>query len=47
MKTTAVIAEYNPFHNGHFYQLNKIKETADSDFIIVIMSGEFTRKFDS
>lgn len=44
MKTTAVIAEYNPFHNGHFYQLNKIKETADSDFIIVIMSGEFTQR---
>ena len=24
--TTGIIAEYNPFHNGHKYQINKIKE---------------------
>ena len=44
MKTAAIIAEYNPFHNGHLYQLNKIKEITDSDFIISIMSGNFMQR---
>lgn len=44
MKITAVIAEYNPFHNGHFYQLNTIRKLYDADRIIVIMSGNFTQR---
>lgn len=44
MKTTAIIAEYNPFHNGHKYQLDKIREQTDTDYIIVIISGEFTQR---
>lgn len=44
MKTAAIIAEYNPFHNGHEYQLKKVKEQFKCDFIIVIMSGEFTQR---
>ena len=32
--TTGIIAEYNPFHNGHKYQINKIKEKFNSFLFI-------------
>lgn len=44
MKITGIIAEYNPFHNGHAYQIAKIKEETDSDFVIVAMSGDFVQR---
>ena len=44
MKIAAVIAEYNPFHNGHLYQLNTLRETIGADFIIVVMSGDFMQR---
>ncbi|MCD8123250.1 MAG: nucleotidyltransferase family protein [Clostridiales bacterium] len=44
MKTAAVIAEYNPFHNGHFYQLQEIRRQTGADFIIVVMSGDFVQR---
>lgn len=44
MNVTAVIAEYNPFHNGHLYQLDTIRQTHDADLIIVVMSGDFTQR---
>ena len=44
MKIAAIIAEYNPFHNGHFYQLNTIREKIGADRIIVVMSGNFTQR---
>lgn len=44
MKIAAVIAEYNPFHNGHAYQLNRIKEHYGYDHVIVVMSGDFTQR---
>ncbi|MCR5790188.1 MAG: nucleotidyltransferase family protein [Lachnospiraceae bacterium] len=44
MNTTAIIAEYNPFHNGHSYQLEKAKETAEADFLIVVMSGDYVQR---
>lgn len=44
MKVTAVIAEYNPFHNGHLYQLDTIRQTCDTDSIIVVMSGDFMQR---
>jgi cytidyltransferase-like protein len=43
MEITGIIAEYNPFHNGHLYQINKIKEQGDS-LIIAVMSGSFTQR---
>lgn len=43
MKIASVIAEYNPFHNGHLYQLNKIKEDF-TDNIVVIMSSNFVQR---
>lgn len=44
MKTVGIIAEYNPFHNGHFYQLKKAKEITGADFAVVVMSGDFTQR---
>ncbi len=38
-----IITEYNPFHNGHLYHLNKVKELGDSP-IILVMSGNFTQR---
>ena len=43
MKIASIIAEYNPFHKGHAYQINKIKEDY-TDFIVVIMSGNFVQR---
>lgn len=44
MKVAAVIAEYNPFHNGHLYQLDTIRQTQNADIILVIMSGDFMQR---
>lgn len=41
---SAVICEYNPFHNGHKYQLEQMKK--DSDAVICIMSGDFVQRGD-
>lgn len=47
MKTTALIVEYNPFHNGHQYHLNQSKKITKNDNLIVIMSGNFTQRGDA
>lgn len=44
MGKTALITEYNPFHNGHQYHLNKSREITTNDDIIVIMNGNFTQR---
>lgn len=41
---TAIIAEYNPFHKGHLYHINKTKEKTGDSNIIAIMSGNFTQR---
>ena len=47
MVTVAIICEYNPFHTGHEYQINKIREEFGEDTaIIAIMSGNFTQRGD-
>ncbi len=46
MKITAIIAEYNPFHNGHLKQLRKAKRETGSDALVVVMSGSFTQHGD-
>ena len=47
MKTVAIISEYNPFHNGHLYQVEKIREEfGDDTAIISIMSGNYTQRGD-
>ncbi len=44
MKTTGIIAEYNPFHNGHKYHLEKAKEITGCDYLVVVMSGDYTQR---
>lgn len=44
MKVAGIIAEYNPFHNGHKYHLEKARECTRADYCIVIMSGNFTQR---
>lgn len=44
MKTVGIIAEYNPFHNGHAYHIQKAKELTGADFCVVVMSGNFVQR---
>ena len=45
MKNVAIISEYNPFHTGHKYQIEAIREEFGRDTrIIAIMSGNFTQR---
>ena len=44
MNVSGVITEYNPFHNGHKYQLEEIKKRTNADYIIVAMSGDFVQR---
>ncbi len=44
MKTTGIIAEYNPFHNGHKYQIETIRKRTGADNIVVVMSGNFVQR---
>lgn len=41
--TAGIVCEYNPFHNGHLYQIKKTKETG-ADFIVCVMSGNFVQR---
>ena len=47
MVNIGIIAEYNPFHNGHLYHINKIKEKFPDSRIILVMSGNFTQRADA
>lgn len=44
MKVTGIIAEYNPFHIGHLYQINYVKEKLDSDYVVIAMSGDYVQR---
>ncbi|MDD7388832.1 MAG: nucleotidyltransferase family protein [Lachnospiraceae bacterium] len=44
MSTVGIIAEYNPFHTGHAYQIAKAKEITGADHVLVIMSGDFVQR---
>ena len=44
MKSVGIIAEYNPFHNGHLYHIEKIKEQEKDAIIVLVMSGNFTER---
>lgn len=44
MKTVGIIAEYNPFHNGHLYQMKEAKKIAGADYCVVVMSGNYTQR---
>ena len=44
MHITAIITEYNPFHNGHLYQIEQIKKKYPDGKIITVMSGNFAQR---
>lgn len=44
MKIVGIVAEYNPFHNGHQYHIQKAKEITGADYAIVIMSGDYVQR---
>lgn len=44
MHVIGVIAEYNPFHKGHLYQINKIKEKYPNSLLVVVTSSSFTQR---
>lgn len=44
MKVVGIIAEFNPFHNGHMYLLNKTKKMFPNAIYVLIMSGNFTQR---
>ncbi len=44
MKTIAIICEYNPFHNGHAYQLSRLRDEHPDAVLLCIMSGCFTQR---
>ncbi|MBQ8518087.1 MAG: nucleotidyltransferase family protein [Agathobacter sp.] len=44
MKVVGIVAEYNPFHNGHQYQIDKVRKKTGADYVIVAMSGNFLQR---
>lgn len=44
MSTVAIIAEYNPFHTGHAYQISEARRLTGADYVLVIMSGDFVQR---
>lgn len=43
-KVVGIIAEYNPFHNGHAYHIQKTKEQTGADFVVAVITGNFTQR---
>lgn len=46
MEKIGIICEYNPFHNGHIYHINKIKEKYSDSIIVLVLGGNFTQRGD-
>ena len=44
MKVCGIVAEYNPFHSGHAYQIARARELSGCDYIIAVMSGDFVQR---
>lgn len=44
MKVLGIVAEYNPFHNGHLYHLQTSRALIGADGVIAVMSGNFTQR---
>ncbi|MCI9525594.1 MAG: nucleotidyltransferase family protein [Lachnospiraceae bacterium] len=44
MNVVGIIAEYNPFHRGHEYQILKLRELCHADYVIIAMSGNFVQR---
>lgn len=46
MKSVGIISEYNPFHNGHRYQIAKARELSKADCVVAVMSGNYVQRGD-
>ena len=46
-RVVGIVAEYNPFHNGHMYHLSKAKEKSGAQYSICVMSGNFVQRGNS
>ena len=46
-KVLGIVAEYNPFHNGHLYHINESKKAVNANYTVVIMSGNFVQRGDT
>ncbi len=46
MKTTGIIVEYNPFHNGHLRHIEETRKLTDPDVLVAVMSGSFNQRGD-
>ena len=44
MRSVGIIAEYNPFHNGHQYHLQQSLEMSGAEISIAVISGNFTQR---
>lgn len=44
LNTVGIVTEYNPFHNGHLYQLNEAKKRTGCDYSVAVMSGNFVQR---
>lgn len=44
MKVAGIIAEYNPFHSGHLYQMQQVRAQTGADYIVIAMSGDFVQR---
>jgi cytidyltransferase-like protein len=44
MKIVGIIAEYNPFHRGHQYQIEQAKKLTGADYVVVVMSGNYVQR---
>lgn len=44
MKTVGIIAEYNPFHNGHLHHIKEAKRLTNANYTVVVMSGDFVQR---
>ena len=43
-KILGIIAEYNPFHNGHKYHLEESKKKSNSDYVVAVITGNYTQR---
>ena len=46
-KVLGIIAEYNPFHNGHVYHINESKKAVEAEYTVAVMSGNFVQRGDT
>ena len=44
VKVAGIIAEYNPFHNGHHYQIQELRRLTGADYVVVAMIGDFVQR---